>query len=338
MPISAIHSFLVHPAKHDDEPPEIGGTEIPLDGLLYEMLLGVFERASDECDIEIVFRPDEEGNQQNPCREEFVNYLYDPAELNGRSIAERLQLVTTNRSGLGLLFLMAGARENLQQLVIARFPADQGIVAEEHAESLSVEFLERVFMKNARAYKSALYESTSVAAGFWDGRAIDRQISGPRELSQYWISDFLLSDLRTTGPAGTKRLAVALRTAIRRVTDTGVRAELLSAVQLLGGQDGRRISATRLVRRLGLSESATSALRTAFARPDLMDEVFSFSREEFDKHAPYRAVELDNGAILIGDNYRFDEIFQREQLKVAENEVRYVTEGHVVDERLRKSK
>lgn len=338
MPITAIYSFLVHPSKNEEDPPQIGGTSIRLNGRLYEMLRGVYERASDECKIEIVFTPNEDGDQINPCRDELLAYLFRPDEDNGRTIATRLQEVTTNRSGLGLLFLLAGEHEGLHHLVIARFPADQGIVAEEHAETLSVEFLERVFMKNARAYKSALYQTTSAATGFWDGRAVDRQISGPRELSQYWISEFLLSDLRTTGAAGTKRLAAALRTAVNRVVDPTVKAELLSAVQLLRGHDGRRISAIAYARRLGLSDAATGALRSAFSRPDLMEEFFAFDLEEFEKEAPYKLVELDNGAILMGDTYRFDEIFEREQLRVAENKVRYATEGHVVDERLRKSR
>ncbi len=69
-----------------------------------------------------------------------------------------------------------------------------------------------------------------------------------------------------------------------------------------------------------------------------MEEVFAFDLAEFEKEAPYKVVELDNGAILMGDTYRFDQIFQREQLRVAENRVRYATEGEVINERLRKSK
>ena len=41
MPIERVHSFLVHPAKHAEEQPDIGGTEIPLHGSLYHMLMGV---------------------------------------------------------------------------------------------------------------------------------------------------------------------------------------------------------------------------------------------------------------------------------------------------------
>jgi hypothetical protein len=193
-------------------------------------------------------------------------------------------------------------------------------------------------MKNAKAYKSALYTSDSLHRGFWDGRAVDRQISGPRELSDYWIREFLNSELRTTGPAGTKRLAVGLRTAIRSAEELGVRQELISAASLLRGQHGRRRSTRQMVEQLGLSQPAMAALEGAFPRADLMDEVFEFDRDEFQRHAPYRAVELDNGGLLIAEDARFSQVFEEEVLNVADRRVRYVTEGRVVDERLRKTK
>ncbi|MGQ0815936.1 MAG: hypothetical protein ACT4O1_16010 [Gemmatimonadota bacterium] len=338
MAIETIHSFLTHASRGVDPQPEIGGTAIALAGDLFEMLQDVYVRAPNECDIEIMFQPDERGRQNNVSRDLILGYTRGPSIPAGRAIADRLQQVTTRRSGMGLLFLIKGKEGREHRLVIARFPADSGIVAEERARTLTVEFIERVFMRNAKAYKSALYKTTALAAGFWEGQAVDRQISGPQELSQYWIGDFLLSDLRTTGPAGTKRLAVALRTAIRTVEDLTVRRELISASDMIKNQDGRAVSANGILRTLRISEPAIAALRSQFPRPELMDERFILDREEFERHAPYRMVELDNGGVLIADDARFNEVFQRQELRVAENRVRYITEGIIVDERLRKTK
>ena len=38
MPIERVHSYLVHPSKHDEEQPEVSGTQIPRRGSLYAML------------------------------------------------------------------------------------------------------------------------------------------------------------------------------------------------------------------------------------------------------------------------------------------------------------
>lgn len=336
--IEAIHSFLVHPAKHLEQQPEISGTDIPLEGSLFDMLMGVFDRSQSECEIEIVFRPDNKGQQQNPCHVDIVQYEGDPGLDTGRPVASRLQSVTTNRSGLGLLFLIKGTAGGDRVVVIARFPADQGVVAQEDASRLSVEFVERVFMRSSKAYKSVLYRSTSPGRGFWEGRAVDRQISGPREVSDYWIRDFLLSELRTTGPAGTKRLAIALREAIRKTSNTDVKHELVSAATLMRGRGGKTQSARRLVEQIGLSELAAAELESAFAREDLMDEVFPFDQQEFDKHIVYRAVGLDNGALLIARDESFAEVFHEELLGDTGDGIRYTTEGIVVEESLRKSR
>lgn len=338
MPIEHIHSFLVHPSKHAEEQPEISGTPISHRGKLYKMLSEVYARAPTECNIEIVFRPDKDGQQVNECHDCIVAYATDPKIDSGRAVAERLQRVTTNRSGLGLLFLLQGTNgKDEHALVISRFPADQGIVAHEDAKRLSVEFIERVFMKSARAYKSALFTTASLEAGFPEGRAVDKQIQGPRDLSAYWITEFLEAELRTTGPAGTRRLAVAVRDAVRTSTELDLKQELVAVARLLRGQQGRTISAHSVLQQLGLSEEATSAIEHAFARPELMGESFQFDSEEFDKHVMYRTVELDTGAMLLAEDSKWDELFLKESLS-SPGRVRYSTEGEVVDERLKKTK
>ena len=334
--LEKIHSFLVHPAKKATDPPPIGGATVPPKGKLGKMLTEVFERASAECDIDIVFLHDADGKQNNPCRDLLVAYIADPTVTAGREVAKRLQEITTLRSGLGLLFLMKGTEAKRQRLVLSRFPADQGVVAQANAQQLTVEFIEQVFMKSAKAYKSALYSSEPVKGGFWEGRAVDRQLSGPRELSDYWIRDFLMSELRTTGPAGTMRLAVGIRDAIRSTASLQVRQELIAAVTLLRGQDKKR-SVRKIVQDLALSPEAVGAIEAKFPRPELMDETFQFDKDEFDKHVPYRAVELDNGGMMVAEDSEFPKIFRREQLD-GPGQVRFVTEGRIVDERLRKSK
>jgi hypothetical protein len=338
MAIQHIHSFLVYPAKNEEEQPEISGAEIPRHGKLYNMLSDVFERSPQECNIEIAFRHDNVGQQQNDCRDLILAYANDPNIANGRALASRLQAVTTHRSGLGLFFLTKGEEEANHQVLVSRFPADQSVIAEPTARRLSVSFVERVFLKNAKAYKSALYASDSLERGFWEGRAIDLQISGPRELSDYWIFDFLASDLRTTGPAGTRRFAVALRDAIGKAPNPEVRHELIAAASLVGGQDGRRQSVNQLAERLGLSAPARNVLTAQFAREDLLTETFQFDNEEFRRFVLYRGVELDNGALLMAEDSRFNQVFQRQEVVQGEGRVRFSTEGQVTNEYLRKTK
>src|SRR5687768_14057476 len=105
MAIEAIHSFLVAPSKHVENPPEIGGTALPLKGRLYGMLAGVYDKSQSECRIEIAFNHTN-GKQQNDARDLLVKYVESASVNSGRAIAARLQGVTDKRPGLGLLFLI----------------------------------------------------------------------------------------------------------------------------------------------------------------------------------------------------------------------------------------
>lgn len=335
MSIVHAHSFLVHPGKNEQAQPEIGGATIPRKNRVFAMLSQIYKDADKECDIDIVFRHSADGRQQNDCRELLLAYVRQPNVANGRAIAARLQKITTHRSGLGLLFLVVGS-ETTKKLMIARFPADQGVVAQQGGTHLQVEFIERVFMQSARSYKNVIYGGPVGAGGFWRGRAVDKQMNERRELANYWIVDFLDSELTTTGPAGTKRLAVALRDAIRGANDPDVRGDLLSSARLMRQRHGQTITVRRLCEALGLTPQTLDFLASKLPRRELVDDQFRFDVEEFDKHVMYRSLELDNGATLIAEDARFDDVFHKEA-RVAGRAVTFSTTGTVVKEQLRKT-
>jgi hypothetical protein len=337
MAIAAIHSFLVHPGKNADDVPPLSGTRVTRSDAagLVKMLEDVYAKADAECTIDISFNRAADGTQQNDCRDLIMAYAQHRRIDDGRALALRLQGVTTNRSRLGLLFLMAGEDGPNIKLVVSRFPADSGVLAEQNAGSLSVQFLERIFMKSAFAYKSAVYRDRLSSTSFWTGKAIDRQSgSGGIAISDYWIKDFLASDFRTTSVAGTRRLADALRTATADAADVRVKGALIAAAQLAGGLDGKTTSITDFMTTFALSESAQEVLRRQVRNPALLSEQFRIDAAEFERRLPLRTIQLDNGGILTAPAPKFDEVFTRET--VADGRQRFVTEGRVVDEVLRR--
>ena len=214
MPVRRIHTFLVHPGRAGDPEP-IVGTEVALEGQFFNLLRDIYARSDAECETEIAFNQGPNGKQDNACRNLLVDYLRRSTLAKGRRLAERLKSVTTHRSGLGLLFLITGNEGLEPKIVISRFPADTGVLAEANRDGLTVQFLERIFMKNAKAYKAAAYQHASLENGFWLGRSVDKQIGLATDLSNYWIKDFLGSDYRTTAAYGTRRLALAIRDALK---------------------------------------------------------------------------------------------------------------------------
>ena len=243
MAITHLHSYLVHPGKGvpEKERPQIRGTTIPLSGQLHLMMKRVYERSDRECKIAIAFNS---SSQQNPARDLITKYADSPRLNTGRKIAQRLQEFTDGKSKMGLLFLACGQEKKKLRVLISRFPADVGILAEEEKGKLTVEFLEKVFMKNVTAYKAALYEGTSTSAGFWDGKVVDRQIVDGivRSVSDYWVKGFLESDCRTTSAFGTKRLATLLKNCVRegrRRKDEGGTCQCSSACAQHGRANGQ---------------------------------------------------------------------------------------------------
>lgn len=335
MPVEHIHTYLVHPKKGALEASQSNGAEVPLNGKLFGLLENVYSKSDQDCDIDITFTPAPDGTQQNACRDLICNYLNHPTLDNGRAIAERLEMHTDGRSGLGLLFLIAGKEGLDHKLVISRFPTDNAIYVDENPSDLTVQFLERVFMKNRASYKAVSYKDRSLRAGFWTGHAIDKQLNSPTgKTSDYWIVHFLASEFTVTAAAGTRRLAHALRDAAKN-SDLDIKQEIIAAATLAPGLTGQRLSINDFAERLGLSQQARTAIANQLKTPRLAQERFEFELAEFQAVIAFKSVELSNGGTLTAPSADFDTIFQKENVGTEQREVRFTTEGRIVNERLK---
>lgn len=338
MKIDKIMSFLTYPGKHADDQPTISGAVIPKKGKLYNMLSSIFHNSDSDCNIPIVFLSEDQA-QKNTVRDEVVQLVTKKSLSEGKLLAERLQRATTEKSGMGLIFFTIGSNGEEHKIVISRFPADEGIVANRQSTTLKVEFVEEVFLKSAYSYKSAMYKFEVPSHDLWSGFAIDKQVNnGAKEVAAYWINDFLRSDFQTTPKQGTKRLALALRNSMANTTDTEIKHEIASCAKLARNMPKKAMSISEFCNQFHLSDEAKGKICSQVNPSRLLNDKFSFDRAEFDKHLSYRMVELDNGAILSAQASRFDDCFESSPVKGDSQSVRFVTSGKVVDEKLKRSK
>jgi hypothetical protein len=333
LPVLHIHTYLVHPGKGIQDARQVNGTNVPLNGSMFNLLDGIYNRAEQECDIDIIFRSNN-GVQQNDCRDLVCAYVDAPTLASGRLIADRLRSHTDRRPGLGLLFLIVGKEGREHKIVLSRFPTDSAILVEENPRSLDVEFLERVFMKNKSTYKAVMYRDSSLKAGFWEGKAIDKQTNPAGESADYWIADFLLSDFSVTPKQGTSRLATAFRDAMK-TANTAVKQEIVSAATLAASLPRQSISINDFIRRFNLSPTASDSIKQQLKNPRLADERFYFSAPDFTNVLAYRSMELNNGATLTAPSTQFDDVFQKEVVDKQKNEVRFTTQGTIVDDKFK---
>lgn len=335
--VTAINSYLVHPGKNETEPLDCPGVTLPLSGPLFDKLREVFDRSEKECNVSIRFVIGDDGAQKNPVRSTIISYLRSPTFKNGMILAKRLRDYTTNKPGLGLFFLITGFDNREHKIVLSRFPAEQGILAIEKRSILKVEYVEQIFMKNALSYKAALYKGTSFDSHFWSGHAIDKQFEY-NQLADYWIRDFLASDFKTTSKTGTRRLALALKTASQRAASLELKQELVAAITIAKNMFGRSTSVGQFLDRLGLSPDARTTIVQELPNEQILDDTFILDRDEFLTNAPLKSIELDSGPILIAPAESFDDLIHRTQINRELNSYRFTTEGTIVDERLRGKK
>lgn len=334
MAVQHIHAFVVHPKKGNEEVTQANGISIKLEGKMFDLLQAIYAKSERECDIGITFTSTE-GKQQNDCRDLICTYVGAPSLPTARTIAERLERHTDGRSGTGLLFLITGKEGRDHKLVISRFPTDNAIYVDEDDRKLTVEFLDRVFMKHKHSYKAVAYQDASLTGGFWSGSAIDKQLNNPGgEVSNYWIADFLASQMTTTAAQGTKRLAVALRKAAKDA-ELAIKQEIVSAATLAASLGGQQLSIDDFVKRFNLSQAARNSIISQLRTPRLASESFQFDAAEFNQHIAFKSVELSNGGTLTAPSADFDDVFEQEALDGADGEVSFRTQGRIINEKLR---
>jgi hypothetical protein len=190
-------------------------------------------------------------------------------------------------------------------------------------------------MKNRASYKAVIYRHASLDAGFWNGRAVDKQLNAlGGELSNYWIFDFLASRFTVTAAAGTRRLATALRNAAKKAT-LEVKQEITAAVTLAGGLAGEQLNINTFGERLALSAAAREAIAGELKNPAVAQEQFQFDLTEFRTIIAFKSVELSNGGVLTAPSSEFNAVFRQEH--VDDETLRFTTEGRIVNEKLKQT-
>lgn len=336
--IKNIHAVLVRPMKGKELLSSPTCSAVQLTGRLYELLSEVFEKAESECDLDIAFNPAEDGSQTNACREMIIQYIEDPSDARGQLLASRLEKNTTGQSGLGLLFIINGqteSRDFQSKIVITRFPADQAILAEDTGGTLSVQYLEKVFLRNAQSYKAVLYKGLGKNSSVWQGLAVDKQINDDlTRSSRYWISGFLMSDFLTTSASGTRRFATVLQTVGKQTNSVDVQQEIIAASKLAPSLDGQNLNSGQLLDKMNLSEKAKEVLKPELEKSNFITRSFRFDAAAFSNQVKYRWMRLENGAVLIGPADKFDDIYD---IKPEEGtqEVAVSTSGKLAEIKLR---
>lgn len=337
MNLKNITCYLVHPMKHEKTKITPIETKLKSTSKVYKKIESIFSDAEQECLSEIIFKPDADGRQKNTFKEKLKDYSEKQNSANGRAIANALQDVTNKQSGLGLFFIAYGEDGTKKKIVLSRFVAEEGISAKANSNKLSLEFVEKFFMKKSTSYKSALFKGVGDLKGMIGGAAVDKQASSDKDgLARYWTNDFLQCMPKTTPAEGTIRLAKKLQETLKGTSDISIKEEITSAITLIKNCNGQLMSAKNFCSQFKVSEVTKKAIKDAFKHDQLFDEEFLFDSNEFHNLISFKSIELNTGVLITADSYGFDE---KVSVREAENGVvNITTSGKIVDEKLMKAK
>ncbi len=335
MEITNLYSFIAQIGKGD---PNLKidmrqGTTITPDTSVFHLMEQILAKSGKDCDVPVAFTP-ENGRQENAVRTMITALMRNPGLTQCLPLVRRLASYTTNVSGIGLAFFVIGKDDSNKVLLISRFPAEHGITTEPSTRRLSVEYVENVFMRNSYRYKAVLYRGSALNTDFWDGFAVDKQIAQTgKELSDYWVRDFLESELKLTPERGSEMLAKLIKDTIAASQDAGIIQQLLSCVTLATNLNGKSLSVKAFCTRFNLGEAVRTELISRLPNQTMADKQFIFSQEEFCKYARYRTVSLDNDAVLSAPADRFEKIWRHD--KDEDGKSRFSTVGQIREQKIR---
>lgn len=336
--IEFIYSYLVKPNKSDESYIPTG-TDVPLFGDLFTFLSGIYEKSETECKIDITFDIPDDEKTENEVRANLVSMVeVEDSKLRDAHalwIALRLVQVTNKVNGPGLLFIMGGIFGGKSKIVISRFPADEGIMADEDNGNLTVQFVDKLFMKDRTSYKSVTFKKLSSAANARDGKAVDKQINDLRNpSSKYWIEDFLYCTLAVTPHAGSERFASALREVYNNTNDLDLKSTLAAAAKTLKNFKGQKKTPVEFLNALIVPSEIVIAVQQKLGR-HAMTETFELNTDVFGNFFKYQSKLLHTGVMITAEVENYDDHIKEEEVG---DEVRISTRGRVVNSKVQRTR
>ena len=306
----------------------------------FNYFLNIFQRALGDCKTEIQFKSPE-LNQSNEVRSHILKIIsansQKQKEKSARSLAERLASVTDERSGNGLFVVLEGQKLQTTRILLNRFRADEVVFTRHSKQELIIGFLDEAFTKRSHFYKSAVFEDIPSDRSFWRGFAIDKQIvsSTNKEISSYWITDFLEAQSAITSVQGTMNFAKAMKTFLQQADTLSEKEQIISALLGLKNKTDKPISIESICRDY-LSNDLYQRFKVYFRDDYFFNSVFTLDPDTYQSELGSTIVGLENGLIITAPTFDYNKYVKEELLPDGATQVSL--SGKLQDKKLAKEK
>lgn len=330
----------VPPLKHENNPDfKVTSKPLTTDNSAYRYFVEIFDAAINTCRIEIHFKTD--GNQENKVRKELLSLVQtsqiDEKMKCANHLTNRLAKLSDKRNGTGLFVIVEGKKANTTRIILNRFREDEVVFTKLEKDNLIIELLTEAFSKKSRYYKLAVYEDIMSDRSFWKGYAIDRQrtTGDPKELSDYWIKDFLLFEQAINPIQGTKVFSKVVKKMLKQDLTLDEKEQIISGILSLKHKSEQFVSIE------SFCNSYLSPQLTFKLKSELNDDIFFQSEFEIDvdtynTELGSKVTGLDSGVIVTAPTFFYDKYV--EEQKLDGGLVRLSTVGRIIDKKIDKAK
>jgi len=288
----------------------IKGSSIGIETIPKDFFIPLFAKQPDKYPIDIVFKP-EGGVQQNSVRSLIRKIVFeDPDEKQSvtRELAILLAKASDKRSPTGLFIIMTGSIGDLSRILLWKFPADETLQAIVSSIGISIQLLQDAFSRKSTYFKAAMFEGSPAEDSFWKGKIEDKQAKHRiKEVSEFWILNFLNAAPALTDARGTKILSKGFRETIKKIDSVEKKSGLIDAVNVIKSQSGNNISIRECANRYMAEDVRDIFIKCAGGKA-IADAIFKIDRDVLSKELKIKSVTLDNLFTVRGPLEEFDNV------------------------------
>ena len=333
--INKVFGFLVPANKSSNSNKPVKGKEIDFSNSSFNVVAELLDSSTTKCNIEIKFSAKTKANgdkvQENSFKPLLINLSKSFTYENALICAEKLSNVTDGTSKDSILFIVKATDQSNTRYLISRIPAEVGITITDDSSNFDFSVKEDVFIKSSKKYKAVYYDSVDE---FNIGYAVDKQIQD-KAVSDYWLKDFLDSELNITPQRASKQIAEAFKKTIKETGNKKIVAELTTSASLIQNMNTNMTNLDSILNDFHLSSETKDAVKKNLSGIS-SNTIFSLDVSEFQKNFNYQIVVLDSGAIAGGYALNFNETWDIEE--DASGQTKLSTKGIIKDTKISNNK
>lgn len=301
----------------------------PDDGA-YNYFVDIFNRSLSGQKHQIYFTMPQ--NSSNKVREQILSLINssgpDEKKKYADALSKILAKISDKRNGTGLFVIIEGRSLTKERLMLLRFKKEEVVFSRQKKRGFEIELLDETFSKKNSNYKLALFEDVIRDNAFTTGYVIDKQkaITPSKELSKFWIKDFLLSEQPITPILGTKIFSKVIKKVMQQDLSLNDKENIIKAVISLKDSPKRHNNIEAICNQY-FSRDLFDRIKKEVNNDQFFKQNFEMDLEILMNELGSKEILLNNGVIITVPTFDYENLLKVENLGDGKYEI--TTKGKI---------